>query len=156
MPQINLSIERTPHDLGNQVAIEEIRLSSQAVFLLKDKQALSKEYDGIIDTGAPLSVIPHYIWSQVYTDVRTSHLLSGVVSKKECVLYCPIGSVLMQFVDSKGQRSQPLAFWAYLLPKGFQSPLIFGYHFCLDKFKLVSDIPNGQAYLEFSKPRSSK
>ena len=66
MTTISLSIEQKSKHLGHRVIHQEIRLIARAVFVNNDRQILSIERTGIVDTGAPISVIPYFIWKNLH------------------------------------------------------------------------------------------
>ena len=71
---VDLQIEK----LSLRIPLHQIRLISHVVFVKRDRQSLSKPRRGIIDTGAPISVIPHSIWKDLHIKKLTKRYLSGI------------------------------------------------------------------------------
>ena len=61
-----------------------IRLLTVVQFMTS--QGWSNPESAIVNTGAPISLVPQKIWRRCVTKVIGETELRGVVSKKECVL----------------------------------------------------------------------
>ena len=70
---------------------ELIRLSILIQF--KKETGWSELYEAIMDTGAHTSVIPKYIWEEIYAEEKADHSVQGIVPKKECSLPVKVSTV---------------------------------------------------------------
>jgi len=153
MSRIKISVEvenilLQTDGLTKDVFHTQYRLISYVVFVNKNKHSLSKPYGGIIDTGAPISVIPHSIWKNIHVRKFAKRHLSGINPEKQCKILCDVGIVLMQFVDKTNNRSLMFPCLAYLVPAQYDSvPLIFGIDRCLENFRLEIKFSTQKAYL---------
>ncbi len=153
MSHIKISIEVEQLFLETEKASQgvphtQIRLMSSVVFVNQNKRTLSKPYSGILDTGAPITVIPHSIWKDIYVRKLTKRYLSGINPEKQCKILCDIGGILLQLVDENDNRSSTFPCLAYLVPAQYDTvPLILGVDRCLDRFKLEVNFVTQHAYL---------
>ena len=64
--------------------------------LIKLKQrdgSWSKSYPAMIDTGAPISVIPLSRWIQSDVKILTDHEMRGIVEKPDCSTHVSVGRI---------------------------------------------------------------
>ncbi|MDI6795073.1 MAG: hypothetical protein QME81_19765, partial [bacterium] len=109
--------------LQKGVRVEIIRLLAKAEFKAKD--GWTDPYIAIVDTGAPLSLIPQSIWEGCEVEILAEHSLKGVVPRKECVLPVSVGEVSLRIVDEENM-SRELVVKAYL-SRTDRVPLILGF-----------------------------
>lgn len=83
--------------LEKGVSIKLLRLMAQARFRTSD--GWTDLYPVIIDTGAPMSVLPKRIWNKAETKRLTEHSLRGIVPQKECSLPVVVGEVECVLAD---------------------------------------------------------
>jgi len=87
----------------------------------------SRPFPAVIDTGAYISIVPHYIWSTADVTVYADHYVRGLVPKPACKLDVKVGEVA---------------------GKGDKVPLILGFAELLEELKLFSDPTTNTAWLE--------
>lgn len=75
-----------------------IRLFCEAAFV--SKEGYTDSYSAILDTGAPVSVIPYQIWSMVEVNEIRDYAIRGVVPKRECSLPVTIGEISCILLDA--------------------------------------------------------
>ncbi len=149
MTQIALKIETTYVVLDQDISYNEIRLIATTVFVHKNRKSWSKDYDAIVDTGAPLTVVPHSIWRNLHVKICRPAWPGGIHPGESCKILCSVGMILLKLADNLGKQSKVFVCRAYLLPKNFDSvPLVLGYNTCLERFKLVANPRKDEAYLE--------
>lgn len=126
------------------ISIPIIRVVCPVKFKFPD--GFTDFYSAIIDTGAPLSLLPQQIWR--HCDVRTlgRSTLRGVVPRKVCQLPAKIGE-LNCFVQGEDGAVQKATIISYL-PKTDRVPIILGFETLLRTFKIVIDCENNFAVLE--------
>lgn len=79
--------------LQKGVRVEIIRLLAKAEFKAKD--GWTDPYIAIVDTGAPLSLIPQSIWEGCEVEILAEHSLKGVLCPEKSVCYqSPLGKFL--------------------------------------------------------------
>ncbi|NIM14837.1 MAG: hypothetical protein GTO45_22860 [Candidatus Aminicenantes bacterium] len=74
-----------------------IRLLAVAQFMTSD--SWSKPESAIVDTGAPISLIPYKIWRKCLTKVIGETELRGVIAKKECVMPVKVAKIELRLID---------------------------------------------------------
>lgn len=107
------------------------------------------EEDAIIDTGNPISIIPHSIWSQAEARILLPDKtkIFGLSSDDDNDgLSGKLGEVVLVFKDVQA-TSPPIKLKAHLLDDD-SAPFIIGYEDVLTQTLLVSDYKNLSAYLE--------
>lgn len=95
--KIELQFTRTLDlDLVNKgIKVWLVRITGQIKF--QTKNGWSRPYEAIIDTGAPVSLIPYSIWTKIKTEIIADYRISGVVPDKKCSLPVKVGNVLIVF-----------------------------------------------------------
>ncbi|MDI6794432.1 MAG: hypothetical protein QME81_16465 [bacterium] len=89
-----------------------IRLFSSIKF--KTITGWSKSMNAIIDTGAPISVIPLDVWTRIEVKKLAKHKIKGVNPKEECALPASVGKVRCILLDEDGNQSDELEILSYL------------------------------------------
>ncbi|MGQ9627939.1 MAG: hypothetical protein ACUVV0_13670 [Anaerolineae bacterium] len=79
----------------------------------------------ILDTGAPMSLLPESIWKGSLVDIKAFSELRGVVPKKECSMPVRVGVVKIRLVDQANSLG-PMYVSAYLASTD-AVPLIIGF-----------------------------
>lgn len=123
-----------------------IRLKCGVQFKKKDND-WTKITLGILDTGAPISVIPYDLWCDSDRDVLTNYEMRGVVPKEECKVPVDVGKVKCIIVDKFGNTSKEFEICAYLVPTNLV-PLIIGFKNLLEDFKIVIECKKNESFLE--------
>ena len=122
--------------------VEIIRLKSLIQF--KQLQGWSKPYEAIVDTGAPISLIPAQIWRKMEHIVLADHDVGGVTGH---VMKVTIAKVEAALLDREGNRTPELQVLAYLAPTD-RVPLIMGFKDLLDRFHTCFDYPSRDASIQ--------
>lgn len=102
--------------------------------------------NAIVDTGAPISVIPLDIWTEIDTEILTEYEIKGINPRKECFLPALIGKVECILLDET-EQSQELTILAYLALTNLV-PMIVGFKYLLEEFKMYLDYEDNNAWLE--------
>jgi hypothetical protein len=145
MSTISLTFQ-TNYDLSLLSAglkVRLVRLLGNVSF--KTASGWTEPYEAIVDTGNPITVIPHKVHQQIFSQ--------SLYPKKIDLLGIGQGSVrgqlatvIISFHDQH-TTSSSLQTKAYLLDDN-STPLIIGYEDGLTELKLVSNYPQQQAYFE--------
>lgn len=112
----------------------------------KTKDGWSVSYSAILDTGAPISVIPFQIWTDSEAELITDHRIRGIIPKEECVLPVLVGRINYVLVDRES-ISKEKRLLAYLALTN-EIPLILGFKDLLSEFEIYSNYFNKEAWLE--------
>ncbi|MBU0567360.1 hypothetical protein KJ693_05170 [bacterium] len=140
--QVSLDLEL----LEKGVHLEVIRLMGE-VELEKEDSKWTNPYPAIIDTGAPVSLLPLEVWQECKTKIVVSHSIRGVVPKEECSLPVQVGEVILRLVDEK-VATKGFSIMAYLAPTN-KVPLILGFKDFLSKLSLYHNFEGKRAFVEF-------
>lgn len=130
--------------LEQGVGIKLVRIIGQARF--RSREGWTDLYPVIIDTGAPVSVLPRRIWDRVEVKRLAEHTLRGIVPKKECSLPVVVGELTCLLADEENVTPY-LSILAYLADTDEIPPLI-GFAGILDKFKINIDYFQNKVYME--------
>lgn len=131
--------------LEKGIKIWLVRIVAQVCFKAKNNN-WTRPYEAIIDTGAPVSLIPLTIWQEIDARVFSNYRISGIVPNKECSLPVKVGKAACTIIDKKSSTGV-LNINAYLTLTD-KVPLIIGFDNLLTDLKLVSDYRSKTAYLE--------
>ena len=129
--------------LSRGISIRLVRLITSVQ--LKTQDGWTRKYRGIIDTGNPISVIPHFIWSQAFIKwllpqpTKLYGIGSGSVSGR-------LAEVIIVFADEK-KVSLTLTIKAHLLNDD-SVPFLIGFEDILTELALTSDFKSKAAYLK--------
>ncbi len=122
------------------------RLVAKVQFRLPDS-ALTEPWEAILDTGAPLSVLPRKLWQGLDTDIHVPEATFGGISRRKvCQIRCSIGTVRGCLVDERGNHTRLYHFPAFLA-KTNSVPLIIGFAGLLEKFKTSFDYEADEAWV---------
>jgi hypothetical protein len=127
------------------VDIGIIRLFCEVAFV--SKEGYTDSYSAILDTGAPVSIIPYHIWSMLKVNKLKDYVIRGIVPKKECFLPVTIGEIFCILLDRE-QSTEEIKIKSYLVHSN-GVPLIIGFKDLLDSFGIYLDFRKKIAYLEF-------
>jgi hypothetical protein len=105
-------------------------------------------YPAIVDTGAPISLIPLQIWKgwSIEADAIRDSTIRGVVPLKECRLAVTLAEVKCKLAGVEAE-SDLLLVKAHLAPSD-AVPLILGFKDLLDRMPLHVDYQTGEASIE--------
>ena len=120
------------------------RLTIQVAF--KKTRGFSQPYEAIVDTGAPVSIIPPAIWEECENEVLGEYKIKGLVPKKEAYINVKIANVYCVLLDEHN-TTKTLPIKAYLSLEA-RVPLVLGFESFLSNAKLCSDFPTRSGYIE--------
>ncbi|MBI1742897.1 hypothetical protein HYR54_07495 [Candidatus Acetothermia bacterium] len=139
------TVGRNPKLEKKVKGIEIIRLKCWVQF--KKTQGWTDPYRALVDTGAPISLIPFSLWDASEHKVLADHSVSGVVPKPECSIPIKVGTLSCKLVDTEGHESKEMEIHAYFALND-DVPLILGFKDVLARFPHFFDYPQRDAYLE--------
>lgn len=99
----------------------------------------------IVDTGAPVSLIPLDVWSEAEKEILTDFEIGGINPRQECTLPVLVGKIKVMLTDEKGNQSKELEILSYFAMTN-KAPLLIGFKNLLCEFKMNID-PEGECYL---------
>ena len=116
---------------------------------LKTTEGWTPEARIIIDTGNPISIIPHSIWSEAIVNIliREKTKLYGLGTDEASALGGHLAEATIAFKDRK-KTSPPVKLKAHLLDND-SAPFIIGFEDVLTIAKLVCNYKSQTAWLEF-------
>ncbi|MBC8526454.1 MAG: hypothetical protein H8D22_06255 [Candidatus Cloacimonetes bacterium] len=109
-------------------------------------QGLSKPESAIVDTGAPIYLIPHKIWRKCVTKVIGETELRGVIPKKECVMFVKVATIELRLIDPK-YATETIEIKAYLAPND-NVPLVIGLERLLSEFDIFFSYHTQDAFIK--------
>jgi hypothetical protein len=142
--RLTLRIDRHPDPDDPTLVLT--RLLAWVSFLTVDGKLTEPEL-AIVDTGAPLSLIPQDIWQDCRYLKLGDDVIRGVVPKPECELPVIDGLVACVLQDDAGRMSGLLTVRAYLA-YAEDVPLVLGFSSLLDRADVRFSIERGEACLE--------
>ena len=101
--------------------------------------------DGLVDTGAHISLIPFQLWKNLNAEIVTEHTMKGVVPDRNIPVN--VGYVKAKLIDKEGNESNEVKFLSYLAFTN-KVPLILGMRDLLEKFNLHVLFSQNGAYIE--------
>ena len=122
-----------------------IRLFCEVAFV--SRNGYTDSYSAILDTGAPVSVIPFHIWSMSEVKKIKEYSVSGIVPKQECSFPVTVGEVSCILLDEE-ESTNSIKVKSYLAHTD-EIPLIIGFKDILDNFGLYLNFKKNIAYLEY-------
>lgn len=144
--KVNLNIVRRPDIELFNFGIFDIRLTCDIAFPPHPKY--SAPIPAIIDTGAPMSVIPYPIWAECFTKIiEEDSYLSGIVPGAHHIMRTKIGIISAVLTDKRGVY-YPIAFRAHFAPIK-RIPIILGIQDIIDKAIVNIAIKEEDVWLEF-------
>lgn len=124
---------------------ETIRLEGLISF--KTSDGWTDPEIALLDTGAPLSVIPYPLWKNIIYNKITNYEIHGIVPKKECKIPAIIAEISCFICDKSGNETKGIKTNAFLV-KSEGVPLIIGFRNLLSKFKVCFEYENNVAFLK--------
>jgi len=104
------------------------------------------EWYGILDTGAPVSLIPKSMWEGCPALKLKDTTVRGIIDRPECALEVVDGWIGGILTDGQSM-SEPLTIRAHLAHTD-DIPLLLGFSGLLDRAEVRFSIERGKAYLE--------
>ena len=145
--RINLSFRRLPDVELLHRGIAHIRLFCSVQFETFTNEILVRP--AIIDTGAPLCLIPSDLWEQVRNQPFESTRIGGLLARKECVIPARVGILSMPLLDPQGHRHRLTV--RTFLAQTTDVPLILGFQDCLEQATLHASFSRNEAWLQFER-----
>lgn len=129
------------------VALRLFRITAAVSILTPSGWSLPRE--GIIDTGNPVTLVPHRAWSGASVEFLTPPYrpLQGLGSTAQTAIRGRLGRLTPSIEDGQ-TSSPPLQAVAYLLDDN-RAPLLLGCEGILTRGTLITNLKDGQASLEF-------
>lgn len=126
--------------------IPTIRLVSWVSF--KSLEGYLNPMQAIIDTGAPVSLIPFKVWGQAMVTLGDPTTIPSVSDRPECDLEVTEGQITLSLLNDDWQPV--INDWIIQadLCHTSEMPLILGMHDFLSRGRLVMDYPTNEAWLE--------
>ena len=144
---INLEVRRflDLEALEHGLTIFSFRLWTRVQFQTRD--GWTPVSPALIDTGAPFSVLPKSLWSDVDAHpVGFTSELRGLIPLPTAMLKARLAQITCRLSDEM-TTAAPMGLWV-LLADG-EVPIVLGCHGFLDRLKLMLDGPRQIASLEF-------
>jgi len=121
-----------------------IRLLAVAQFMTSE--SWSKPESAIVDTGAPISLIPYKIWRKCINKVIGEAELRGVIPKQECVMPVKVAKIELRLIDPM-YATETIETNAYLAQND-NVPLLIGFEKLLSEFDVFFSYYNKNAFIE--------
>jgi hypothetical protein len=103
--------------------------------------------EGIIDTGAYVSVIPKDVGEVIEKEVTGKYRMKGLNSREECAIPVLIGSTTCILFDEQGNTSGDMKISSFFAETN-DVPVIIGFADILNRFTLTVDYQNNKAFLK--------
>lgn len=143
---IRLALHIDEHPGRDDPTLIITRLVAWVSFLTIDGSLTDPE-PAIVDTGAPLSLLPRYIWRDCRCLKLRDDVVQGIVPDPDCALPVIDGVVACILRDDTGQVSDLLTIRAHLALSD-KVPLLLGFAGLLNRADVRFSVEKGQAYLE--------
>jgi len=120
------------------------RITIQTAF--KTSKGFTQPYEAIVDTGAPVSILPPAIWQDIEKEILGDYRIKGIVPKKDAFLPVKVANVCAALLDEH-KSTRMLKIKAYLSIEP-EVPLVLGFENFLSQAKIYSDTQNNSGYIE--------
>jgi len=117
------------------------------MFKLRNSKEFGEIEKGIIDTGAPISVIPLQMWEDADIKIIGKDKLRGIIPNEKCRLTVDVGKTKCVLTDIFGNVSSEIEILAFLAHTN-KIPLLIGMKRILEKGKMWLDTPKKLGYIE--------
>ena len=124
-----------------------LRIICRIMFRLKTSKKFGEIEKGIIDTGAPISVIPFQMWEDADIEIIGKDKLRGIIPNEKCRLPVNVGKAKCILIDIFGNMSTEIEILAFLAHTN-KIPLLIGMKRLLESGKMWLDAPNKTGYIE--------
>lgn len=119
----------------------------QCYIRFKTKEGFDLPEKAIVDTGAPISLIPFDLWRHSEVELIGEDRLRGVVPKEECSIPVNVGKIRCVLADKAGNVSDELLILAYLALTN-RVPLLIGMKQLMDIATMRLDVKGRKGYIE--------
>ena len=127
-----------------------IRLKTSVQF--KTGHGLTDPFDALVDTGAPMCLIPAFIWKKTIHTELFDHQVGGISGS---IIPAKVGTIYCMLSEWEGNTTEEREIIAYLTLTD-QVPLIIGFKDLLSQYIIHLDYRNKMAYIEESPPANDK
>ncbi len=100
----------------------------------------------IVDTGAPISLVPPKIWKKCSVDILGETELRGVIPKKECAMQVKVAKICLRLLDPE-YVTEEIETKAYLAQTD-NIPLVIGFEKLLSEFNVFFSYCTQNAFVE--------
>ena len=100
----------------------------------------------IVDTGAPISLVPQNIWKKCSFDSLAETVLRGVIPKKECAMPGKVAKICLRLLDPE-YVTEEIETNAYLAQID-NIPLVIGFEKLLSEFNVFFSYYTQNAFVE--------
>ncbi len=138
------NLEKKIPDIGKLT-----RLFCLMKFKLSDG-TLGKTRQAIVDTGAPISVIPIAFWRESVVNILAEHEIYGINPREECSVPMLVGYIKCMLVDENGNKTSEFEILSYFSLTN-KIPLIIGFKGLLSNFNICLNQRNNVAFMEVMK-----
>lgn len=131
---------------NTDTSLDFVRIKCMVGFKKKD----SSEYclaEGIIDTGAYVTVIPKTLADKIEKEVTGEYKMKGLNQRDECAIPVSVGKATCVIFDKSGNSSGNLDISCFFAHTE-DCPVIIGFADLLSKFKINIDSSRKTAFLE--------
>ena len=144
---IELFVDTTPFEIPDSKAkLDFVRIKCLVGFKKKDGSGYSLA-EGIVDTGAYVSVIPEDLSEIIEKEITGRYRMKGLNSGEDCAIPVNVGKTTCILFDESGNTSGDLNIACFFADSN-DVPVIIGFANILTRFKLHIDYPNKKAFLE--------
>jgi len=124
-----------------------IRLLARAQFASAGGR-FTEPMEAVVDTGAPLAVLPDSVWRSLEAEVRVPEAsFEGISPGQQCQVEVSFGAVRGRLVDADGNSTRMYTFPAFLA-KTDRVPLIIGFADLLEKLDNHFNYQTGEAWVQ--------
>lgn len=141
--RIKLHISQRPDRDDPLVVVT--RLICRVIFY-RERGEFGPEWYGILDTGAPVSLIPKRMWQGCPILKLKDTTVKGIIDRPECALKV-IDGVIGTILTDGQSMSEPLTIRAHLAHTD-DIPLLLGFSGLLDRADVRFSVERNEAYLE--------
>ncbi len=144
--KIQLSFSTEPViDAKSEVELHKgIRLLTVVQF--RTIETWSDPQIAIVDTGAPISLVPPKIWTKCSINTLGETELRGVIPKKECIMSVKVAKICLRLLDPE-YVTEEIETKAYLAHTD-NIPLVVGFEKLLSEFNVFFSYCSQNAFIE--------
>ncbi len=142
--KIKLHFKTFPPRPDDPLTASIVRLFAWVQF--KTFSGYTDPFRAIVDTGAPVSLVPFKVWGQCAVTLLGERTVPTISERPECDLRASVGRVTLRLFDEAAE-SPDLPLYADLCHTS-EMPLILGFKDFLEQGVLHCDYPGQEAWFE--------